>query len=329
MMRYDINMSDEELKLERSMPAIDISYAQVDDGFIDKITTTDKKVIRVASDDDFILDAGKDDNVTSIDAYALKDETTKTTKITSVKYKKETKNNKDIKMDDKKQDKDIHKNHRKRVRSNFIKYGLEPLSEYQVLEMLLFYTIPRKDTNVIAHRLIDRFGTLNNVLEADYNDLVEVEDIAEVSASLIVFFRELHKYICTNSSTENTDLSTADRVGQFCCKYFFNHTEENLILISMDGNRKLKCVDVISRGSENETAFYPRKIIKAVVKNRTNVVAIAHNHPGGSPEPSSNDLLITKKLGTMLLDIGVSVIDHIICSGDKYVSIAKRGLLRF
>lgn len=340
-MKYDINVFEEELKLEQGMPAIDISSAQVDEGFINKIDFTDKEDIQSAADDDFILEPIKIDNVTSIDVAVNKDKPQKSSvnkrknsKTSSTKSKKEinNKNNKAIIKDNKKQDEDlkeIHKKHRERVRNNFIKYGLEPLSEFQVLEMLLFYAIPRKDTNVIAHRLIDRFGTLQNVLEADYNDLIEVKDVAEVSASLIMFFRELYKYIRTNSIDENTDLSTSDRVGQFCCRYFFNHTEENLILISMDGHGRLKCVDVISRGCENETAFYPRKIMKAVVKNRTNVVAIAHNHPGGSPEPSSNDLLITEKLGTMLSDIGVSVIDHIICSGDRYVSIAERGLLRF
>ncbi len=322
-MKYNINMSEEDLKLEQGMPAFDISSAQVDEGFIDKILLKDNKDIQSASDDDFILEPAKNNNVISIDEGRI------------VKNNTQDKNTNDkvvVGTDANKQNEDfkkIHKNHRERVREKFIKYGLEPLSEHQVLEMLLFYAIPRKDTNVIAHRLIDKFGTLQNVLEADYNDLIEVEDIAEVSASLIMFFRELYKYIRTNSVEENTDLSTAERVGEFCCRYFFNHTEENLILISMDGNRRLKCVDVISRGCENETAFYPRKIMKAVVKNRTNVVAIAHNHPGGSPEPSSNDLLITEKLGTMLSDIGVSVIDHIICSGDRYVSIAKRGLLRF
>jgi len=195
--------------------------------------------------------------------------------------------------------------------------------------MLLFYSISRKDTNVIAHKLIDRFGTLQAVLDAEYEDLMEVDGISDVSASLIMFYRELYKYVRTNSVSENADLSTSYKVCDFCCKYFYHHVEESLILISLDENHMLKCVDVISEGCESETAFYPRKIIKAIVKNRATDVVIAHNHPNGLPDPSSNDTIITKKLGKMLSDIGVNVIDHVICSGDRYVSFAKRGLLRW
>ncbi len=219
-----------------------------------------------------------------------------------------------------------HKNHRQRVREKFIKFGLEPFSEIEVLEMLLYYSIPQRDTNVLAHRLLDKFGSLHGVLDADFNELVEVNGISDVSASLIMFHTELYKYLRMNQETD-IYLDTSKKVGDFCSKYFYNHTEENLILLSFDSKLKLKCVDVISKGTEVETAFYPRKIIKAIVKNKTNTVILAHNHPGGSTQPSANDIYITEVLSKMLKGIGVTVSDHIICSGEKFFSFSDAGRL--
>lgn len=219
-----------------------------------------------------------------------------------------------------------HKNHRQRVREKFIKFGLEPFSEIEVLEMLLYYSIPQRDTNVLAHRLLDKFGSLHGVLDADFNELVEVNGISDVSASLIMFHTELYKYLRMNQESD-VYLDTSLKVGNFCSKYFYNHTEENLILLSFDSKRKLKCVDVISKGTEVETAFYPRKIIKAIVKNKTNNVILAHNHPGGNTQPSTNDIYITDLISKMLKSIGVTVCDHIICSGQKFFSFSDAGKL--
>ena len=305
-MNFNLDISDDDLKLMKTAQKINKDNIMIDKSFVISEDPIDDVHIERASDDDFLLEPiNKKYGKAQVDFNS---------------------ENFDIKTS--KNDNNIHKNHRKRVREKFVQYGLQTFSEHQVLEMLLFYSISRKDTNVIAHKLIDRFGTLQAVLDADYNDLMEVEGISDVSASLIMFYRELYKYVRTKSLVQNADLSTAFKVCDFCCQYFYHHVEESLILISLDENRMLKCVDVISTGCESETAFYPRKIIKAIVKNRSTDVVIAHNHPNGLPDPSSNDTIITKKLGKMLSDIGVNVIDHVICSGDRYVSFSDRGLLK-
>ena len=103
---------------------------------------------------------------------------------------------------------------------------------------------------------------------------------------------------------------------------------ENFIVLSLNEQRKLLCVDVISRGSETETAYYPRKIVKAAIKNKSSVIVVSHNHPGGSIEPSANDVAITERLERLMNDVGITVIDHIICSGDRFSSMSNRGYLR-
>lgn len=305
-MNFNMDISDDDLELMKSAQQIDRAKVLVDKNFIICEDPIDDIHIDRAADDDFLLEPTEEHGIAQVNFVPVKPD---------IKRNKGDKDN-------------IHKFHRKRVREKFVKHGLQPFSEYEVLEMLLFYSISRKDTNVIAHKLIDRFGTLKAVLDAEYDDLMEVDGISDVSASLIMFYRELYKYVNTNSLDENVDLSTNLKVCDFCCNYFYHHVEESLILITLGENRMLKCVDVISKGCESETAFYPRKIIKAIVKNRATDVVIAHNHPRGLPDPSFNDTIITKKLSKMLSDIGVNVIDHIICSGNRFVSLADRGILR-
>lgn len=227
---------------------------------------------------------------------------------------------------DTKKRKSVHEGHRERVREKFLNYGLDSFSEFEVLEMLLFYAIPYKDTNELAHALIDKFGSLKGVLDAEYYDIAEVKGIGEYTASLIVMFRELNKYMSTKNYSD-ISLDTSEKAGEFCQEYFKNHVEESFIIISMDMDRRVKCIDVISSGTENETAFYPRKVMKAVVRSRANYIILAHNHPGSNAEPSANDLYITAIIEKLLHNIGVVVIDHIISTPKKFKSLSDKGLM--
>ena len=173
--------------------------------------------------------------------------------------------------------KSIHRGHRERVRDKFFKHGLDCFSEFEVLEFLLFHTIPLKDTNEIAHRLIERFGSLKGVLNAEYYDLMEVKGISEVSAGLITLQREIFKYLRTNNVVSE-NLRTADRAGEYCFKYFENHVEETAIIIILDDDRNVLAIDVISKGSETEASLYVRKVIKSIIRCRATKVVVAHNH---------------------------------------------------
>ncbi len=221
--------------------------------------------------------------------------------------------------------KSIHKGHRERVRNKFLKYGLESFTEIEALEFLLFYAIPYKNTNELAHALIDEFGSLENVLRADIHRLTSVKGISSNSAALIALFNEIYKHIHVNINFEGIFLNTAHRMGRFCCNYFMNHVNETLILISTDSNRKLKSVDVISEGTVSQTPVFYSKVIDMALKNKTSTVFIAHNHPGNNPNPSHNDIEDTKELANYLEKSGIELIDHIVCSGQEFVSMSDKG----
>jgi len=300
MKKYNTNEFDDDLYYFNDLLSEDSDNKKTTEYALDDVEEY------VTSDDSFDVDAS-DFNVM----------------LTGFKEKKTIKSSTD------KKEPSIHSNHRKRVREKFIKFGLEPFSDFEVLEMLLFYSIKQKDTNPLAHALIKRFGSIEAVFGADFNDLLEVDGISDVSASLIMFYRELKQYLGNKSST-GLYLRTSVDVGDFCCKYFSGRVEEKMILISLGFDSKIISVDVISRGTENETAYYPRRIMKAVIKNRANTVILAHNHPGGDskPSPSIDDLMITDSLSKLLGGFGVLVKDHIICSGKYFISFSDEGYLK-
>jgi len=220
----------------------------------------------------------------------------------------------------------IHHGHRARVIKKFLDYGLESFAEHEVLELLLFFTRRQGDTNALAHRLIQEFGGLHNVIKAEPHDLETVDGVGENTATLICFFRSLMAYLSEKSDIHAV-INNATAAGIFCCNFFTQHTEETFIVLHMDANNGVRHISVISRGTENETAYYPRKVIKEVIKHRANSVIVAHNHTSNNLQPSAQDVHLTNRISTLLDEIGVPLTDHIICSGRSFTSMQERGLI--
>ncbi len=230
------------------------------------------------------------------------------------------------KVDQKKIYENIHKGHRMRLRKRYDETGLLSFSEHEVLEFLLYFIHEQRDTNPIAHALIDEFGGLHQVFKAEMHDLQTIPGVGPESALLINFCRQLITYLNANIK-DKPCLNDTTKMGMFCCNYFMQHVEESFIAIMLDTKRCVQKVVVISRGTENETAYYPRNVLKAVIKHRANTVAIAHNHTGGSVHPSNSDIHLSNKIGKLLDGIGVPLIDHIICCDALFTSLSERGLM--
>lgn len=232
-------------------------------------------------------------------------------------------NNNDI---SKNQEKNIHEKHRQRMKSRYKRFGLEVFEEHEVLEFLLFFIHKQKNTNPIAHALIKEFGSLENVLKADIFDLTSVKDVGNESALLINFCNQLCTYLGSHPRY-NLPLASSSDMGHFCCKYFRQRTKETFIVLILDTKKNLRNVVPISEGTENETAYYPRNVVREALKHRANLVAIAHNHTGNSVDPSDNDIFITNKISNLLNNMGIPLIDHIICCEGEFSSFSDRRLL--
>lgn len=220
----------------------------------------------------------------------------------------------------------IHDGHRQRLKDRFRKDGLDGFSDVQTLELLLFYCIPRRDTNPIAHALLERFGSLHQVLEAPLHELEKVEGIGEQASTLISLTRQLARSYGVSRSASQNILNTTSKCGEFLKPYFLGKREETVYLLCLDAKCKaLGCTEV-GRGSVNSASLSIRRIVEnALAVNATSVV-LAHNHPSGLAIPSAEDVVTTRRVAMALQAVGIYLADHIVVAEDDFVSLMESGM---
>lgn len=220
----------------------------------------------------------------------------------------------------------IHDGHRQRLKDRFRKEGLDGFSDVQTLELLLFYCIPRRDTNPIAHALLERFGSLHQVLEAPLHELEKVEGIGEQASTLISLTRQLARSYGVSRSACQNILNTTSKCGEFLKPYFLGKREETVYLLCLDAKCKaLGCTEV-GRGSVNSAGLSIRRIVEnALAVNATSVV-LAHNHPSGLAIPSAEDVVTTRRVAMALQAVGIYLADHIVVAEDDFVSLMESGM---
>ncbi len=218
----------------------------------------------------------------------------------------------------------IHDDHRKRVRDAFIQNGAEGSADHQLLEHLLFYSIPRIDTNPIAHKLIARFGSIRDVLDADYEDLLEVDGIGEHSAALIKLSAAISKaYLCSDHA-KITCYDTVDKVGRFLASLFAGQTKETVFLLLFNSRLEIIKVVKLGVGHVGSVVTSARAIIENALNNKQATgIVLAHNHPSGIAMPSGDDIDLTSQLEFFCNQLGVKLMEHIVVSGNDYYPIMR------
>lgn len=223
--------------------------------------------------------------------------------------------------------KNIHSGHRERLRHSFAVGGLDPFSEVTTLEFLLFYVIPRQDTNPIAHRLLDTFGSLPGVFDASLEDLQHVGGLTENAATLIKLIPALARRYQISRSSMTDILNSTQKCGDYIAPYFLMATEEMVYLLALDAKCKVLGCIRLSCGSINSTALDIRAVVEQSLRMKASSVVIAHNHTSGIAVPSQEDIRSTRLLAQALDSVDVLLADHIIVADGDYVSLAESGLL--
>lgn len=219
----------------------------------------------------------------------------------------------------------LHEGHRKRMKERFIKSGLDDFAPHNILELLLFYSIPRGDTNPVAHRLIDTFGSLSGVFDATPEELAKVDGVGENSAILISMIPQIaRKYLEDKADTANIVGGCSD-IGAFLLPKFVGRTNEALMMVSIDNKNKIISCSVVAEGTVDSAKVSRRKIMEEAIKVKATRVILAHNHPCGVAVPSSEDVVMTKEIGRLFAQVGIELVDHIIVANDDYVSMAASG----
>lgn len=219
-----------------------------------------------------------------------------------------------------------HAGHRKRLKRQFLESGLSSFSKHTILELLLFFSIPRVDTNEIAHALINHFGSFSGVLDAPYEELLKVEGVGEATALLLKLIPDISRVYLEEKSAPGVILDSSKKCGRYFLPKFVGFTEEAVYLVCLDSKYKVLNCTMLAEGSVNSVSISARKIAEVAVRVGATAVVLAHNHPKGLAIPSREDLVLTKAIDAGLEGIGIRMLDHIIVANDDFVSLADSGV---
>ncbi len=219
----------------------------------------------------------------------------------------------------------MHENHRGRLRERFLEEGLDSFEPHQALELLLFYAIPRRDTNGLAHRLMAHFGSLSQVLDAHPDDLAAFEGMGKSSAVLLAMMKPLWRMYRQDSSRHGLSMDNYCTASSYAVDLFAGRTNEAFYILCLDPNCRLIREVMLHEGTVNEVSVHPRTVVETALRSNASQVILAHNHPNGMLEPSANDIAYTRRLTVALSAIGIQIIDHIIVSGEETYSFAREG----
>ena len=222
----------------------------------------------------------------------------------------------------------IHAGHRQRLKERFLKDGLDHFEEHQVLELLLFYGIPQRDTNEIAHELIRKFGSLPRVLEATPEELAEVKYVGDNVTTLFKLITAVARYYQVSRAMREEILTTIDACGKYLVPFFYERTNETVFLLCLDAKCKVLCCEKVGEGSVNSAGVPIRKIVELALKENATSVILAHNHPSGLAIPSGEDIQTTRRVALALDAVEIGLVDHIIVADNDWVSLVQSGLYR-
>ena len=220
----------------------------------------------------------------------------------------------------------IHIGHRQRLKNRFLEEGLEHFDEHQVLELLLFYCIPQRDTNGIAHELLSHFGSLTQVMEAPAEELQKIKGMGESAATFLSLLNSFCRYYQINRTAAGVILSTVDQCGAYLLPFFYGRRNETVFLLCLDAKCKLLCCKEVGDGSVNSAAVPIRRIVEMALGANATSVVLAHNHPSGMALPSGEDQLTTRRLAMSLSAVDIQLVDHIVIADEDYVSMRQSGL---
>ncbi|MET0017354.1 DNA repair protein RadC [Oscillibacter sp.] len=218
----------------------------------------------------------------------------------------------------------IHDGHREKMRRRFLETGLAGFADHEALELLLFYAIPRRDTNALAHQLLERYGSLETVLAAPVEDLQKVKGMGESAALLLRLVPML-----TERSRRREDalviLNSTEKAGNYMLHRFDGKKNELVYELCLDRKGKLLASKLLTEGDVNGAELNIRKLVGNALMTNASAVILSHNHPSGVALPSSEDFTTTDRVRTALESVGVQLVDHIIVADGDFVSMRDSG----
>ncbi len=210
--------------------------------------------------------------------------------------------------------------HRQRIKEKYEKSGIDGWLDYEVLELVLSYAIPRKDTKLIAKELLSRFKTINGVLDSDRKELRTVTGISEHTALFLKLLKDVAILYMENGIHNRDLLSSPQVVYDYLKVSLKGAVDEEFKMLFLDSRNQLIAVETFKIGTVNRSVVYPRKVVERALYNHAVGVIIAHNHPAGTLQPSQDDRGVTKAIKEALKTVDITLLDHIIIGNNDYYS---------
>lgn len=219
----------------------------------------------------------------------------------------------------------VHSGHRERMRKRYLETRLEGFQPHEVLEMLLYYGVPRKDTNEMAHELIERFGSLHGVLSADPSEIVQTSGVTQNAAVLLSMIRAVSWYdVCDRLN--GTVLDSYSKVCQYFAEIYQYEERETVRLAMLDQGLHVMRCEMISEGHPSAAPITVRSITQAMCRANCNIAVLAHNHPRGTAKISAEDIAVTRHLTEILSKASISLVDHVVVASNRAVSMREAGV---
>lgn len=215
----------------------------------------------------------------------------------------------------------IHHGHRKRLKERFAREGLESFHEINMLELLLFYCIPQKDTNPLAHALLDRFGNLCGVLEAGSEQLMTVEGVGESTATYLSMLSQLIRYYDRRHEESQVIVTTVDGYYQVLRSRFAGLCVEKVCMLCLDAKHRVISSMELTTGDMASAELPIRTVVQKALLANAAYVVLAHNHPNNVAIPSDEDVSATLLLADALATVGITLEDHLVVSDSGCVSL--------
>ncbi len=222
---------------------------------------------------------------------------------------------------------DDQKGHRTRLRERFLADDSAATPDYELLELLLFYALPRIDTKPLAKALMERYGSLAAILAAPADELTKIDGIGDSAAALIKAVREAGIRLARTDARQRTVLDSGERVVDYCRAAIGHGAIEGFRVLFLDTKNALIADEAQGGGTVNRLAVFPREVVKRALELGASAVILAHNHPSGDATPSEADIATTRAIVEAATPLGIAVHDHIIVSRSDHTSLRAAGLM--
>lgn len=220
-------------------------------------------------------------------------------------------------------EKNIHNGHRLRLLDTIYKSGIENVSNIQLVEFLCTFINPRQDVNPLAHRLLEHFGSYSNILDANYNQLLQVKGMTPTGAKKLILFKDLFNVYNSEKKNSNRVLSTHAAIYNYVSASLNYYDNESILYIGLDPNFRVIAEKKIVGDLQNEISIDLKDLAYFCALNKVTSLLVAHNHPDGNAFSSSKDVISTEKITKMCTNHGVNYVDHVILGKDQMFSMNK------